>query len=426
MLKKNFYVLFVLLNLSIILFFWSLNSLHLPMALSLGRLSGLLLVFCILNQLLLIGRTGWIESIYGHAKLSQKHRLIGFFSLFFLIFHPFLLTINYSQNANTSLLTQTISFIKYYDDLKGAYLGLLLLIVTIFLSIYIVRKKLKYETWYYVHLSVYLAILFSWGHQLKWGGDFINNIFVTYWYLLYLFTVTNFVYYRFLKQLLKYNTHRFHVQKIIQESPNSFSLYISGLKLEKFHFLPGQFAQLRLLHPKYFLESHPFSFSTNFNGRFLRFTFKQLGDFTNRLPEIPLNTPVLIDGPLGNFTLHPNNLPNLFIAGGVGITPIRSLLEQSCSSSSNNFLIYTNKNPASVIFQKELDNFVCQNKLKIDYTFTNTQARINQSFLSNLIGSNFNQNIYICGPRELITSCTKYLISLGVPQQNIHSESFTL
>ena len=200
--KKLLYAAF-LINLFIILFFWWQNSGSLFSGqfsdpyLALGRLSGLLAVYFVLLQFVLRGRAVWIEETFGLNNLSTVHRLNGYLSFSFIVLHMFFILASYSMNAGTDGLKQLILLITTFPDLLQAFAAVILFIVIVVFSIYIVRRKLKYEMWYYIHLLTYLTIVLAWGHQLKFGGDFVNKVFVVYWYILYAFVFGNLLLFRF-------------------------------------------------------------------------------------------------------------------------------------------------------------------------------------------------------------------------------------
>src|SRR3990167_1112601 len=300
---------FLLINFFIICAFWwngsgQLLTRSLGNALiALGRLSGLLAVYFVLLQVLLIGRSVWIEKTFGLDKLSQVHRLNGKFALFFILLHPFLLTIGYSIATRVNPVDQFLSFVTSYEAVLQAGLEVILFVIIVFTSLYIVRSKLKYEIWYFIHLFTYLAILLAFAHQLKNGKDFLtNSLFTYYWYGLYIFVFGNHLIFRFTRPVYLFAKHRFYVEKVIRETPDAVSIYISGKNLQDFKIDPGQFMFLRFLAKNFWWQSHPFSLSQIPNDKNLRVTIKNSGDFTSTVDRIRAKTPVVIDGPYGIFT----------------------------------------------------------------------------------------------------------------------------
>ena len=143
----------------------------------LGRLVGLLGELGILTQLVLVGRIRFVERSFGMNKLNNLHRKIGYTWGTLIILHPLLLTIGYAQSNGVSLTAQFIDFFQHWEDVWKAIVGLGLMYIIIAISISIIRKKLKYETWYFTHLFIYVAIALFFGHQVN-TADAVNKIFI--------------------------------------------------------------------------------------------------------------------------------------------------------------------------------------------------------------------------------------------------------
>ena len=204
--KKTLLYILLIANTIIITAFWWLISGKLLLNnpnpemiwIIFGRITGLLAVYLILVQLMLIGRVKWIEKVFGFDRLSIAHHWFGMLSFTLIILHFIFLIVGYAKIYGLSWLGQIQSFIGEGDELIGAFISLLLFVIVIVGSITFVRKRMKYESWYIIHLASYLAILTAFGHQLELGFDLTSNyLFAGYWVLLYLFTGINFVIYRF-------------------------------------------------------------------------------------------------------------------------------------------------------------------------------------------------------------------------------------
>lgn len=433
------YSLFVI-NLFIILGFWWSNSGSFfsqgtaSSLIALGRLSGLAAVYFVLLQFLLIGRGVWIERVFGLDKLSRVHHLNAFLTISFILLHPILLTIGYSLDAKINFINQFIIFITSYNDVLWAFLAVLLFILIIFFSFYIIRNRLKYESWYFIHLFTYLAVFLAWGHQLKIGKDFeSNNFFVYYWSGLYIFVLGNHFVFRFIRPWYFFNRHRFFVEKVAAETHDTISVYISGKKMEGFRPEPGQFCILRFFTKSLWWQAHPFSLSEVASGKNIRFTIKNVGDFTSEIPKLRRGTPVVIDGPYGTFTKKAAlRRKILLIAGGIGITPIRSLLEQMVSEGRDIVLLYSNKSKDDIVFKKEIDalakryTFRVYNVLSREKHSDFLYGRIDDEMIKRFVKDVGEREIYICGPVPMMEAVKRDLIGLGVPKDAIHYEKFSL
>jgi len=436
--KKIIVYLIGLTNIAIIFFFWyqgSILTIHQPADVwtAFGRLFGLSAVFCVLLQFVIRGRAPYIEGAFGLEKISKLHRLNGYVIIIFIILHPLFMTIGYMGLTHLDMLAQFVSFLIDFEDVFQGFIGTILFIVVVFTSIYIVRKHLKYEFWYWVHLMTYLAIFFAFGHQLEEGGDFLSNpLFRYYWYFLYAFVFGNVLIFRFGKQLYEYVFHRFYVSRIVSESPDVNSIYIGGVDMAKFHINPGQFMIFRFLDRTRWYEAHPFSLSKVFDGKEIRVTAKNVGDFTSVIKDIKPNTPVLVDGPYGAFTLPKDNKKLLFVAGGIGVTPIRSMIEQAVGEKRDIQFIYSASHVVDLVFLHEFEelqkihpfSMSCVISQEKDHPFE--LGRIDAEKLARLVPDLHERDIYICGGPQMMTGVIDLLKSKGVRSDRIHFEEFAL
>jgi len=430
-----FYI--IILNILIILIFWYLSSgklifsSRIDFLLGIGRLFGLLAVFSVLIQLLLIGRIKWIERAFGLDKLARIHKWNGYATLILMTLHATAIITAYSIINKLSFTSQFINFITTSPYLLAALIGFLLFFIIVALSLTIIWRKLKYETWYYIHLLTYLAILLTAFHQIKLGADFANIHFIYYWYFIYIFVLDNFILYRFIRPLWFYNKHRFYVSEIKEENPNVTSFYISGRNINQFKREAGQFMILRFLARGYWYEAHPFSLSASPEDNILRVTIKNVGDFTSKINLLKPGTKLLIDGLHGTFTKKKAKKNKIaLLAGGIGITPIRSLLG-SFNKSKDIILLYGNRTKKDIVFKDEIENIAEKNKNKIHYLYSEEKeaskyAIIDRESIENLIPDINERDIYICGPMPMMKSIIKYLKSRNVPSNQIHYEKFSL
>ncbi len=424
------------LNLAVIVFLWQNNSAYYishpgdgNIYRAVGRLAGLLGEFFVLLQLILIGRVAWVERAFGFDRLNHLHRWVGYFILILLLSHPALLVIGAAEANQVSLISQLSYFLANQHDVLAAYVALVLFMFVILLSYTIVRKKLRYETWYFAHLLTYLAVGLAFQHQVN-TGDLRQGLALYYWYLVNFAVFGSVLLYRFLRPLMKFARHRFFIEKVVQETHNSWSLYISGRKINKFRFKAGQYANITIL-AKGLWYTHPFSFSAAPNGNYLRFSIKNLGDYTSKIPRIRPGTRVIIDGPLGLFTERPTDRNTyLFIAGGIGITPIRSLIESLGRKNKGMVLLYANRSRRDILFKEELDALSSTYPLTVHHVLSQGDpeygsGRIDKATIVRLVPDFFNRQVFLCGPPSMITALAARLKELGFTSNHLRYERFS-
>jgi len=437
--KKTLAWAFWALNLAVIVYFWAPNGLlevgsgDIIAALhAIARLFGLLATFCALTQFVLMGRVGWLEPIFGLDRLAIFHRRNGVATLTFILLHSSLMTLTHP------LLQHSTNFLGVLE-LPYVWLAAIaevLFVLTVGMSIYIVRKHLKFETWYAVHLLNYAAIALVPWHQLTNGGDFlVNPTFSYYWIGLYAFTALNVLIWRFGRTGWLYLRHRFEVDKVVQQTATATSVYIKGKNMDKFHSKAGQFILVRFLARPFVWQEHPFSLSKVTDAQGLRLTIRQLGDFTNMVPQLKPGTKVWVSGPFGAFT-HELQRTNklLYIVGGIGITPIYSMIQDQAArgETGNAIMLYGNRTEADTIFLKELTALSQQIKMPIynvlsdQKDYKGEKGFIDKEKIARLVPDVATRDVFLCGPPPMMAGIRAMLHELGVPESQIHYERFAL
>ncbi len=432
--KKRLILLFLILNLVLVFAFWWMGSGTLMVSgfssalLALGRLAGLLAAVLVLMQFVTISRTVWLEETFGLDKLTRIHHLSGEYGISLIILHPILLIFSYKEVTKLSLWGQLIDFTFNYPDVWQAVIAVILFMVIVALSIYIVRKHLKYETWYFVHLLTYLALILSFKHQFSNGGDLlVNKVFYFYWLAIYVLVFLNQMYFRFLKPLYISWQQQFRVEKVVSETADTHSIYIKCRDLKNFRIKPGQFMKFYFLQKRFWWQAHPFSLSNYPDGNYLRITPKAVGDYTSLVSELKRGTRVIIDGPYGIFTNKIRTKKKvLFIAAGVGITPIRSLMEEMAGKMVNIKLIYSVSNQNEIIFKKEIDRLAKKYNFPVEYVITEKVGRLDETKLQKSVFDIKEREVYLCGPVPFMDAIGAALLRLGVAGKYIHYEKFSL
>lgn len=437
--KRFLIYLLLVLNFCVLLSFWWHHSGDLLFSgilanslLSIGRLVGLLAMNLILLQLILIGRVKWVETVFGLDKLSRLHRWNGHIILVLILLHPFLIILSHSLINQTTFLSQWADFLLHWRFVILAFLGWLLLLLTIGLSITIVRKRLKYETWWYVHFLNYAVILLVFWHQLQFTPEAFDPWFKTYWWAIYIFAFANLVWFRLVMMLYKSYKYDFRVSRVVDEGVAT-SVYMKSKHMDEFKVKAGQFMFYSFYQKGFRGEKHPFSFSMMPKNDEIRFTAKRVGDYTNKLPGLEVGQRVLIDGPHGSFTEDKITRDKLlFIAGGSGITPIRALLESLGDRHPDKILLYSNKTRADIMLGDELEELSKQYGFKIVNILSDEEAagyehgRLDQSTLARLVPDLANRDVLLCGPPAMMDALKPALLNLGLPKRHLHWERFAL
>jgi ferredoxin-NADP reductase len=160
--------------------------------------------------------------------------------------------------------------------------------------------------------------------------------------------------------------------------------------------------------------------------------------FKHSLEDFPSGTDLKLDGPYGSFTLHNNaKIPAVFLTGGIGITPVRSILMQAAREKFPHkiFLFYSNKRPEDAAFLDKLKKLEQDNpNYKFIGTMTDMQnskqewggetGYINEEMLRKYVQDVKAPIYYISGPGAMVTAMRSILDSIGVDSDNIRTEEF--
>jgi predicted ferric reductase len=394
---------------------------------TISRVAALAGTYLALLGLLLVARITWIERAVGHDRLVSWHRKSAPYSLFLILIHVLLVAVGYAANDKVRVGVEIWRLVTTYPWMLPAFVGFLAFMAAGISSYKRVRAKIKYETWWTIHLYTYIAIAFSFMHQVLTGVMFIGHpLNRAYWTGLYIFVAATIITWRVLIPLYKSLRFRLRVAQVDIEAPGIISIYVRGKNLQKLKAEGGQFFNWRFLDRQRWYESHPFSLSAAPTNEMMRFTVKDLGDHSRSLISLQPGTRVMIEGPFGTFTKHQANKsrPILLIGGGVGITPIRALLEE-LPKNSDISLIYRTSNDEGLIFLDEINELAREKEVRL-HTLPGSRNLypLDSKHLLQLIPNVRECEIYICGPTSLTNVIRESARELEIPKSRVHSEIF--
>ena len=391
-----------------------------------GEVLGLLAGYGVVVLVALMARLPPLERGIGTDHLARWHAIGGRYIVSLVVAHGLLILWGYATEAHTSLTSETATLLTQYPDvLMATVAGFLLLGVGI-VSMRAARRRVRYETWYYLHLYTYLAIALAFSHQFADGAAFVSNLAARFWWsAMYLTVAVLIVWYRFAVPLRAFARHSFHVIGVRQEGPGVVSVYIGGSRLDELDAEPGQFFRWRFLTRSMWWSSHPYSLSAAPGKDVLRITVKDLGDHSQALARLRPGTRVLAEGPYGAFTATGSGRGVVLLAGGVGITPLRAMFATLPGPVT---LIYRASSPQDVVFADELDAIAAARGAVVHYVI-GSRAELGGDPLSprvlrSLAPGLDQQDVYVCGPDGMTSAAITALRAAGVPKRSIHRESF--
>ena len=425
-----------LANVGVIIWMWwhggNVTGLHSTgdVLTSIARLTGLLSAYLALVQVVLLARLPWLERLVGFDRLGVWHRWNGHACLDLVLAHVLFSIWGYSVLDRYSIGKEISTMITggLYPGMITATIGTALMVLVVFSSIQIARRALPYQWWYAVHLSVYAAIALAWFHQIPTGNELVNGgLPQLYWKSLYVATIVILVVFRLLVPIVNAFRYRLVVSDVVRESDNVVSLVITGRRLDRLGARAGQFFLWRFLDRQRLWAAHPFSLSEAPNGRTLRITVKTLGDFTRDLRQIEPGTRVVVEGPFGVFTADASRGDRvLLVAGGIGITPIRAMMEEL---RGDVIVLYRVVTAAEAVLRDELETIARRTGAVLhvlvgDHNDPEGAKLLSPSHLRELVPDVRQRDVFLCGPPGMVSASLKNVRALDVPRARIHTERF--
>ncbi|MGW3960631.1 ferredoxin reductase family protein [Amycolatopsis sp. NPDC005003] len=405
---------------------------------SAGRLTGLLSADLLLLQLLLMARIPWVERSYGQDELARRHRLAGFTSITLLAAHLVLIALGYAATDRSGVVTEAWTLVTTYPGMLLAAAGTAALVMVAVTSARVARRRLRYESWHLLHLYAYLGAGLALPHQLWTGADFTASPVATaFWWTAYAVAAGAVLVFRVGLPVRLNVRHRLVVDQVEREGPGVVSVYLRGRRLDRLPVAAGQFFVWRFVSGPGWTRGKPFSLSAAPDGRRLRITAKDLGPGSRRLATLPPGTPALFEGPYGRLTGTVRKGRKLaMFASGIGITPLRALLEELPYRPGEAVLFFRAGRQRDLLFRAELETLAARRGIRLHYLL-GRRSRDRASWLPvgyapvpddtvlrHLVPDIADHDVYVCGPDAWTGAVLDTARRAGVPADRVHSERF--
>lgn len=391
-----------------------------------GRLTGLVGTYAMLLVVLLAGRVPIVERTLGHDVLISWHRRLAPWTLVLIAAHGGLITLGYAAAARAGALHQFWQLLTTYPGILTATVGFGLLVMAGVTSARVARRRMRYETWWGLHLYIYLGLALSFSHQLAIGVMFLGHPLArAFWTALWIGTAGVVLAYRILLPIWRSTFHQLRVAAVHRDASGVVSVLLEGKRLRLMPIAGGQFIQLRILRRGLWWQAHPYSVSALPDGRSLRVTVKALGDHSAALAQLEPGTRVAIEGPYGAFTADARRTDRVVMIGaGVGVTPLRALLED-LPPHVDTVLLARAHDERSLVLRDELRALIKLRGGRLhELLGARRQTQISARSLGELIPDIAHRDVFICGPTGFTTTVLRAVRALGVPAERIHHEAF--
>jgi predicted ferric reductase len=386
-----------------------------------GKTAGLL-SFVSLSLLIISGDMArFFDRYFGLDAIIKFQRKFATLITVFVLSHPIFFML--SSGSILDYLIPDFSILPFAMGIVSFYIFLVIIIAS---KLY---KKISHNTWQYLHVLTYILFFFALYHAFNWGSD-ADKIYIKGTYYLLLTGVIIGIVFRTQYKIRKLFAGKFRVESVRQETHDTYTIRIKPDK--KVNFKAGQFGFIRLTKDKLHAR-HPFTISSSPDKDYLDFTIKREGIFTQASHKLSPGESIKLDIPFGKFLIKDNKKDLVFIAGGVGITPFMSMIDDHAYKNKNQkiTLLYGCRKENDIIFKDRLDN-ISKDWLKKIYILSQEdkpissreKGYIDQGIIEKHVGNIDNSLFYICGPETMKNSVTKILKKLGVKNKDIIIEDF--
>lgn len=394
-----------------------------------GRITGLLAGYAIALVIAQMARVPALERRVGSDRVAGWHARTGRYALCLTVAHVVLILYGYALQSDTGIVAQTVSVVTDYPKMIKATVGTLFLLLVGFVSAGAVRRRMRYELWYYLHLLTYAAVYLAFWHQLATGDEFAANAAArAAWYALYATVGALVLWYRVLTPVRLNLLHRMRVESVVQEAPEVVSVLIRGRRLHRLGAEAGQFFRWRFLTRGLRWSANPYSLSAPPRPDLLRITVKAAGGHSAALAGLRVGTRVWAEGPYGAMTAARRSRGKvLLLAGGAGITPLRVLFETLPGAPGDLTLLYRARTAEELALRDELEAIADERGARLLYAVNSPEGRrpaVTAKMLRGILPDIARHDVYLCGPPGLAEESYDALREAGVPRRRIHHESF--
>jgi len=386
-------------------------------------------------QFVLTARIPSLKRPFGSDVVYYFHHRISILAVALVVLHVVVLGLE--DRATWDLLAFWVAPTRA----RFAVASLLCLLGLVLVSIFRKRLRLEYTTWRITHgVLAMAAVAFAMTHMQLVGIYLALPWKRILWALYSALWIGALAYARVVRPILM-KLRPYEIESIAEERGSAWTIRLSPVGHAGTRFAPGQFAWITVARSPFADLEHPFSYSSSAsNPSGPSFTVKAAGDFTRTIADLDAGTRVYVDGPFGAFSIDrkPSARRFVFVAGGIGITPIMSMLRtmRDRQDARACTLLYAARSLGEMTFREELEALQKDLNLQLhlvptvaDAGWHGASGRIGPEMLAGLLPRDCEGGdceVFVCGPAPMMDAVEQMLVDMGVPLRHIHTERFNL
>jgi predicted ferric reductase len=385
-------------------------------------------------QFVLTARFKHATAPFGIDVIYAFHRYLAYALLAIILLHPIILVAR-----DPTHLAAIVTPWAAPPEVSAGTVSLALLLLIVAASVFRKQMRIPYEIWRATHLFLSLgAIAFAFLHLQ--GVAYYTSVPVVrgLWVLIGASILAVVLYVRVLRPALLLRKP-WRVTGIHPDRGEAWKVEVEPEGHQGFPFQAGQFAWLTVGRSPLSMSEHPFSIasSPDPSGR-LEFVITELGDFTRTIGQIPPGTVAWVDGPYGAFSMdrHPEAAGYGFLAAGIGIAPIISMLRALADRGDDrpHALFAAHSEWDRIPLRDELEELQRRLNLRVVHVleeppedWEGEKGWITRAILDRHLPPEREDFVYfICGPVPMIRASERFLRQLDVPMSQVHTELFDM
>ncbi|GJQ34431.1 MAG: oxidoreductase [Anaerolineaceae bacterium] len=383
-----------------------------------GEVLGSLLIVLMSFALFLSTRPRWAEPYFGGLdKMYVTHRTVATSAFLLMLVHLLVVPI-------TLVNLRLGNYLAYV-----AFLGIVAIVLPTLAPRIPFLSKLTnatYDGWKKLHRFIGIFFIAGYIHALT--IDALSAFIAINWVqLFFILGTVSYVYTEFLGGWVgKYLPYTVTAVNHPNNSVTEVVMKPKGKAIQHAH--AGQFLFVRFKGDRMLDEAHPFTISSAPHEGELRVTIKAVGDFTRHLfANLKPGMDAVVEGAYGLFNYKNGGDKQIWVAGGIGITPFLSFLRDlKTELAFDVHFYYTVRHPEEAVFSDEIEAIAKKHprlKAHIRHSAAHGSLKVDE-IVKNAGGGIASHHIYMCGPLPMVQAFEKKFLEAGANAGNIHYEEF--
>jgi predicted ferric reductase len=380
------------------------------------------------------GRLKFFNAPFGTDLVYHFHRQIGIAAFFLVFAHPTLLFI---------LDSRYLRYLNIFTSplpVKFGSLAILFLVLVVWLAEYRQKLKIPYWFWKFWHgilatVMVSLALI-----HIFLTGNYVSQAWKKELWIGYSVLFIGMLIYTRVIYPLRLTRNPFTVTEVKNERGDVWTISLKPPAGKEIHFQPGQFGWLTAWKSPFSDSEHPFSLvSSAEKTASLQMSIKNLGPFTKTIQKLQSGDKVYLDGPYGYFSTdrYPDAKKLVLIPGGIGVTPIMSILRTLADRGDQRPLkvFYANQTWDAVTFREEMEELRQRLNMELVYVIERPPDdwQGESGFLNNAVLKKYlpddwlgdDTEVFLCGPTPMMNAVEKALHQTGYAERKVHTERYS-